>query len=244
VPGESMKEFDHETLKQFDGQDGKPIYIAHRNLVIDVSTSKFWKTGMHMKRHPAGNDLTAEIEAAPHGREVLDRYPQVGILKEKEEAGRPLPGRLGELLDRFPLLRRHPHPMFVHFPIVFMFAPALFLLLFLFTGLKSFETTALHCLGAGIFFLPFAVLTGFFSWWLNYQAKPSRPIRMKIRLSILLLALSVGTFVWRLMVPDILSRLTGWGGLYLFLIFSFLPVVTAIGWFGAQMTFPLEKNRA
>ena len=38
------------------------------------------------------------------------------------------------LLDRFPVLRRHPHPMVVHFPIVFAISPVLFYLLYRLSG--------------------------------------------------------------------------------------------------------------
>ena len=89
-----MKEFDKESLTEFDGKDGKPVYVAHQGKVYDVSASRFWKTGTHMKRHPSGRDLTAEITAAPHGPEVLERYPQVGILKKVETTERPMPGWL------------------------------------------------------------------------------------------------------------------------------------------------------
>jgi hypothetical protein len=30
--------------------------------------------------------------------------------------------------------------------------------------------------------------------------------------------------------------------LYLLLVFSLVPIVTIIGWFGATMTFPIEKE--
>jgi hypothetical protein len=30
--------------------------------------------------------------------------------------------------------------------------------------------------------------------------------------------------------------------LYLLLLFAFIPLVTAVGWFGAQMTFPVERD--
>jgi predicted heme/steroid binding protein/uncharacterized membrane protein len=237
-----MKEFDRETLKQFDGRDGKSIYIAHQDRVIDVSNSKFWKTGLHMNRHPAGNDLTGVIEAAPHGMEVLDRYPQVGILKEKAEAARPLPGWLGGLLDRFPLLRRHPHPMIVHFPIVFYFAPALFILLFLITGYRSFEITTLHCLAGGILFAPVAIGTGYFTWRLNYLARPMRPVSIKIRFSILLWGLSILAFLYRVLNPEILLSFSGSSVLYLLLVFSLVPIVTIVGWYGGILTFPLAKK--
>jgi putative effector of murein hydrolase LrgA (UPF0299 family) len=69
-----------------------------------------------------------------------------------------------------------------------------------------------------------------------------RPVTIKIRFSILLMAASVGAFIWRIMVPDVLASLNGFGVLYLLLVLSFIPVVTTIGWFGAQMTFPVGKK--
>jgi len=235
-----MKEFDPESFAEFNGKAGGPIYIAHRGMVFDVSSSKFWKTGLHMKRHQAGKDLTTDIEAAPHGTEVLDRYPQVGILNKKEEGVRPRPKVLSGLLDRFPVLRRHPHPMLVHFPIVFMISPTLFNLLYLITGVQSFETTAFHCLGGGILFTPLAVLTGYFTWWLNYLAKPMKAVTIKIRFSFLLLTISVIAFIWRFLRPGVLIPLTGESLLYFSLILSLIPIVTVIGWFGATLTFPLK----
>jgi predicted heme/steroid binding protein/uncharacterized membrane protein len=237
-----MKEFDLESLSAFNGKNGKPVYIAHRGRIIDVSNSKFWKTGLHMKRHEAGRDLTTDIEAAPHGTEVLDRYPQVGILKKKEEEERRMPKILSGLLNHFPILRRHPHPMLVHFPIVFMVSPTLFNLLYLITGIQAFETTAVHCLGGGILFSPLAILTGYFTWWLNYLAKPMRPVAIKIRFSILLLAISVIAFIWRIISPDVFISFTGRSILYFLLILSLLPIVTIIGWFGATLTFPLKEK--
>jgi predicted heme/steroid binding protein/uncharacterized membrane protein len=239
---EEMKEFGLESLSQFNGKDGKPVYIAYQDRVVDVSNSKLWKTGLHMKRHQAGTDLTTDIEAAPHGVEVLDRYPQVGILKKKEKAERPMPAALSRLLERFPILRRHPHPMLVHFPIVFMLSPTLFNLLYFVTGIKSFETTAWHCLGGGILLAPLTIGTGYFTWWLNYLAKPMRPVSIKIRFSILLLAISILAFIWRILNPEVLTSSTGGSILYFLLILSLIPVVTVIGWFGASLTFPLEKK--
>jgi len=236
-----MKEFNLESLAKGNGQPGNPAYVAYRGRVINVSSSRLWKTGLHMNRHHAGNDLTAEIEAAPHGPEVLDRFPQVGILKKEEGLERPMPKSLSRLLSRFPLLRRHPHPMVVHFPIVFMYSATLFNLLFLITGTRPFEVTALHCLGGGILFTPVAILTGLFTWWLNYSGRPMRPVTIKFWFSLLLLVVSVITFIWRIMVPDVLILLTGSGFLYLLLVLSFIPLVTVIGWYGAKMTFPLTR---
>jgi len=237
-----MKEFDLESLSAFNGKDGQPVYIAHKGRVIDVSASKLWKAGLHMKRHHAGCDLTTGIEAAPHGPEVLDKFYLVGTFRKKDKALRSLPNPLEIVLERFPFLRRHPHPMLVHFPIVFMISPALFSLLYLLTDVKSFETTAFHCLGAGILFSVPAVLTGYFTWWLNYQAKSMRPVRIKIFLSGILMAVSIIVFLWRVLFPDVFTSLATEGIVYFFLILSLVPIVAVIGWYGATLTFPLEKK--
>ena len=235
-----MNTFDPESLARNDGREGRPAFIAHKGRIVDVSASDLWKTGTHMNRHRAGRDLTADIEAAPHGPEVLDRYPQVGTLTT-DGAGQPQPEPLGRLLERFPVLRRHPHPMVVHFPIVFAVSPVLFYLLYRITGAAAFEATAFHCLGAGLLFCVPAILTGFFTWWLNYQAKPLRPVLIKIRFSGLLMGVYLAAFLCRLLFPAEVLSLAGWGIVYLALLAALIPVVTVIGWNGAKLTFPVEK---
>ncbi|MDA8125307.1 MAG: cytochrome b5 [Deltaproteobacteria bacterium] len=237
-----MKEFDPESLAPFNGKEGKPAYIAQGGKVVDVSASKLWKAGIHMNRHRAGGDLTAELTAAPHGPDVLERYPQIGILKGQEAAPSLLPKPLEDLLARFPILRRHPHPMLVHFPIVFSIAPALFFSLFWLTGERSFEATALHCLAAGILFWVPAVLTGFLSWWVNYQAKSLRAVRIKIGGSCLLIAGSLGAVLWRVLAPETILASASGKLLYGLLLGALIPLVSVIGWFGASLTFPLEKR--
>ncbi len=154
-----MKEINPDTLSRSNGKQGSPVYIAYKSRVIDVSKSRLWQTGVHMGRHAAGADLTAEIEAAPHGPEVLDRYPEIGFLVARVPAERPMPAFLARLLSRYPFFRRHPHPATVHFPIAFMAAASGFYVLYLVTRVVSFEVTAVHCLGAGILFALLAILS-------------------------------------------------------------------------------------
>ena len=236
-----MKEFDSAELAQFNGENGKPIYIAHGGKVYDVSESKLWRNGVHMKRHGAGRDLSTDIQAAPHEADVLERFPQVGILK-KEVVEQELPGVLDWLLKKYPFLRRHPHPMTVHFPIVFAFSPPVFLFLFLITGIKSFELTALHCLAGGILFSVVGIATGLYTWWLNYMAKPLKAVKIKIPLTFTMLATECVIFIWRIVVPDILDPIRGASIIYILLVFSLVPMITVIGWYGASMTFPVEKE--
>jgi predicted heme/steroid binding protein/uncharacterized membrane protein len=238
-----VKEFDRKELSKYNGEDGNRTYIAHGDRVIDVSKSQLWEGGLHMNRHHAGNDLTADIEAAPHGLEVLERYPQVGILKVEEAPKIKIPKALQWLLARFPFLKRHPHPMTVHFPIVFMFAVPLFNVMYLITGVKSFEITALHCLGAGILFTPVSVITGLSTWWLNYFAKPMREVTIKMCCSGLMVATQIAVFVWRILDPDVLEAFGFGSVVYLFLVMSLFMLVSITGWFGASLTFPMEGRK-
>ncbi len=236
-----MKEFDPEELAKCDGKEGRRVHIAHQGKVIDVSNSKLWKGGVHMKRHYAGKDLTTDLEAAPHGPEVLERYPQVGILKKEDIPPIKVPEALTWLLAKFPMLRRHPHPMTVHFPIVFGFSTTLFNFLYLFTGIKAFELTALHCLGGAILFTVISILTGFYTWWLNYLAKPVRSVTIKRRVAFIFLVTQIIIFVWRVKVPGILDTFEVASVVYFLLVLSLLPMVTTMGWYGAKLTFPIEK---
>jgi predicted heme/steroid binding protein/uncharacterized membrane protein len=237
-----MKTLKPEELARYNGENGRPIYIAHAGRVYDVSGSKLWKGGQHMRRHQAGRDLSADIQAAPHDPDVLERYPQVAVLQEEAADEIRLPRVVAWLLEANPFFRRHPHPMTVHFPIVFFLAAPVFTLLYLATGVSSFETTALHCLGGGLLFAVVAILTGLFTWWYNYMAKMLRPVAVKLPLSVLLFVVGLITFVWRLNDPGVLTDLKGAGGVYLVLMLSLIPMVAVIGWYGATMTFPLEKK--
>jgi predicted heme/steroid binding protein/uncharacterized membrane protein len=237
-----MQTIDRETLARCNGKDGNPVYIAHQGKVYDVSGSKLWKTGSHMRRHPSGSDLTTDIQAAPHGPEVLERFPQIGVLKSETVPAADIPPALAWILKRVPFLRRHPHPMTVHFPIVFMLFAPIFSLLYLLTGVGSFETTAFHCLGAGVLFAAVAISTGWYTWWLNYMAQPVRSVRVKKPLSLIMLATAALLFLWRLAVPDILTDFTAVSRIYLVFELTLIPMIGIIGWFGAILTFPVEKE--
>jgi len=239
-----MQEFDIAELEKYDGNDGRPVYVAYKGKVYDISDSKLWRNGLHMKRHHAGQDMTTDIQGAPHEPDLLERFPQVGTLKEEaaDVAELEIPRPLALLLEKVPMLRRHPHPMTVHFPIVFSFSTTIFNILYLIFGIKSLETTALHSLGAGILFTVVAIVTGLYTWWLNYMAKPLRAVNIKLTFALILLAVQIITFIWRLKVPQVMESLQGANLIYLLLILSLFPIVVVIGWFGAFLTFPVEKD--
>jgi predicted heme/steroid binding protein/uncharacterized membrane protein len=235
-----MKEFASEELASFNGKDGKPVYVAFQGRVYDVTRSRLWSTGSHMKRHPSGKDLAGEISAAPHGPEVLERYPQIGILRGgAPEELKHLPSWLQNLLERFPFTKRHPHPMVVHFPIAFLMAASLFILLHLFFRNPSLELTGFYLLILGTIATPFALATGFLTWWINYMLKPNPLIKKKIHLSFLLIAVEIFLVLWRGFCPAIPCQQAH--PLYVVLMLILTPMVGLIGYYGGQMTFPAEK---
>lgn len=80
-----QREFTLEELKTYNGQNGNPAYIAVDGIVYDVTNSIFWQNGAHSICNGntfAGNDLSELINDSPHGKEILERLPVVGYLKE------------------------------------------------------------------------------------------------------------------------------------------------------------------
>jgi len=232
-----MREFTPEELAGFNGKDGEPVYIAFQGKVYDVSKSRLWSRGSHMNRHPSGKDLSGEITAAPHGPEVFERYPQVGILKKgPPEELKHLPVFLQSFLLQFPMARRHPHPMIVHFPIAFLMGASLFVLLHLLFKNPLLETFSFYLLALGAIASPFAMATGLLTWWINYQLKLSHFVKRKIELSVLLLLLETVLIVWRGSRSEISSPF------YLVMVLLLTPVAGLLGYYGGQMTFPTERT--
>jgi predicted heme/steroid binding protein len=75
-----LRKFTSSELEEYNGKNRKPIYIAFKGKVYDVSGSDFWRDGDHMRLHQAGKDLTEELELAPHMEEVFERIKLVGEL--------------------------------------------------------------------------------------------------------------------------------------------------------------------
>ena len=75
------KVLSYRELQQFNGEGGRPVYIAYKGKIYDVTNSDLWKTGRHQNRHDAGDDLTEMLAQAPHGEEMLEKMPVVGRLK-------------------------------------------------------------------------------------------------------------------------------------------------------------------
>jgi len=81
IPVESLKPFTLEELHRFDGTAGKPIYIAYNGKVYDFSSSPLFQGEKRMRCHIAGKDLTKDMDMAPHGEDLVFKFPAVGRLK-------------------------------------------------------------------------------------------------------------------------------------------------------------------
>ena len=74
-----------EELKQGDGKEGRPAYIAYKGKVYDVTNDYLWIDGDHQGEHQAGKDLTEELSKAPHGEETLELVKLIGTLVTEPE---------------------------------------------------------------------------------------------------------------------------------------------------------------
>ena len=184
-----MKEFTPEDLAQFNGQDDRPAYVAMNGKVYDVSGSKLWRKGQHMKRHDAGTDLSASLAQAPHGEEVLERVTQVGVIQSAA------PARSGGDAPAWAqwLLAFHPHPILVHFPQAFLSFAPVFLILFYALGNPSFERTAFYLLVTGSVMAVPTIATGFFHWIYKYARAAGGVYKFKIWMSLVALVFSACT---------------------------------------------------
>jgi predicted heme/steroid binding protein len=51
--------------------------VRYGGKVYDVTGSRLWPEGRHMKQHDAWQDLTEALTRAPHGPQVLERFTVV-----------------------------------------------------------------------------------------------------------------------------------------------------------------------
>lgn len=78
-----------DELSQYDGKEGRPGYIAYKGIIYDVTSSKLWRDGGHLKKHSAGTDLTDILKTAPHGEEKVLKMPLIGRLLIEKEIKKP-----------------------------------------------------------------------------------------------------------------------------------------------------------
>ena len=233
-----MEKMDRAALAESTGQDGKKALVAFDGKVYDVTASKRWPKGKHMNRHLAGHDLTVEMKAAPHGADVLERFSQVGELavEAAAEEGPHIFWPLSWVFKTFPILKRHAHPVAVHFPIASMAASFVFAVLALATGGGGFAATSFNMVLFGTVLAPFALLTGIQSWWLFYGLKPTGGIVFKLIGAPVMIGLGVVAIAIHDYAAVTTADTTGY--VYAALLGAIAVLALALGYVGGQMTFP------
>lgn len=224
-----------DDVRQYDGKNGNSAYIIFENKVYDVTDSKMWKNGIHMNRHKAGEDMTDFISMAPHGADLLekDNIKYVADLEE-EETFEDKKQKYRRLYSKL-----HPHPVFIHYPMGIIYFGAFMLLLYLFTGNNSFEVSAYYALIVGTLSIFPAVVSGFVSWWLNYEMTMTKVFKNKIVFSAILTFLLVMITIVRFSIQgDLSSALPALKGLYILGYFVSIPVLTFIAFNGGKITWP------
>ena len=222
------RRFTGDELAAFDGDDGRPIYVAAGGRVYDVTGSSLWAGGRHMGVHGAGNDLSEGLQNAPHDSEVLSRFPVVGVLVEDEVAEVSLTRRIADL---------YPHPIVAHFPIVLSTIAPLFSILFILTGEGSFELASYYVLVLGFLASPVCGLAGVFSWRVNYRGVMNSRFNSKILFTSALVVVMTVCLLWRTLVPDVLVSMSLSSYVYLVLQMSLALMAGVLGHTGGKIVF-------
>jgi len=233
-----MDKIKKEELEKYDGKQNNKIYVAYAGKVYDVTESRLWRTGEHLKTHKAGHDLTRGMAAAPHGPEVLDKFKQVAELIEEKEAKPTAPAFKTPPPLVALLLDRHPHPITIHFPIGLSLTGVLFTFLSLFLSSAALETAGLYNLIIAAATTPVSIITGLLSWSYNYSAIWTHIYRMKVLLSVILIILLAAALIIHLGVLPETSGNSLWLWSYRTVVFAIAPTVVALGYYGGKVTFP------
>lgn len=78
---EQLPKYTRSQLALRNGSDREEIWCAYKGLIYELNKSRLWRGGKHYE-HWAGQDLTPEMEDAPHTENVFDKFKVVGILTQ------------------------------------------------------------------------------------------------------------------------------------------------------------------
>lgn len=230
----TLRIFTKAEIERADGKDGRPALVAVDGKVYDVSSSKFWKAGVHVNSHHAGEDLSLALKAAPHAADVLTNLDLVGTVLQEPREPTVAPG--SSVFRRLQGL--HLHPVSVHFPIALSIAAAASMAASLIVPHRPCQVFTLYCLILAALATPVAIASGLLSWYCSYSAIWTRLYRAKIVLSCVLIALQIGALVMRLGIVTDPSLTSPAYCAYAVLVLATAPAVVALGYLGGKLTFP------
>lgn len=225
MSGHQLNRLTPKELAEFDGQNGRPAYVAFKGKVYDASQSRLWKNGRHSGAHSAGEDLTDRMGSAPHDGSIIERLPIVGELVQA-----PARGKYTVRLQNM-----HMHPIVVHFSETMPILAAFFALLFIVVGDPFFENISFLMILLSGFSAFGCMATGLFSWSVGYEGRLTTAFIRKIALSIVLTIIITILLFWRIFDPDVLTGYGDLSSLYLLTIFAMVPIATLLGHYGGKI---------
>jgi predicted heme/steroid binding protein/uncharacterized membrane protein len=236
-----MKKLSAEELANKDGRESSEAYVCVDGTVYNVSESKKWTGGVHMRRHNAGSDLTNELKAAPHGKEVLERFEVVGTCEcESKPEYTGARASVESFLERFPFFRRHPHPAVVHFPVGLGAVAPVFLIIGILLDSPATQWAAFCCVAGVLVTMPAVLASGYFAWWINYECVDSSILKKKRVLGWTAFAINIGLVGARVLVTEPLQITKGYGLVYVIGVFVLGAILSYVGFLGGKLTFPYE----
>lgn len=223
-----QRRFTISELKEFDGKEGRPAYVAVKGKVYDVSNSRLWKEGRHPGTHVAGLDLTMSILNAPHSEDMLLKFKVVGELVQEGYVRQRFVRRLQKL---------HVHSMLIHFPMAYSMAMPLLSFLYVLIRESSFEMASYYMLWLGFLAGPVAGAWGIFSWRVTYEGRMTRIFYRKILLTLAFVVAATALLVWRTLDPKILAETSSLSYIYLALTACFVPITILLGYYGGELVY-------
>ncbi len=76
---DSLPTYTRAQLALRNGTEKPEIWCAYKGIIYNVSKSRLWNKGQHYE-HWAGQDLSEELEDAPHTERVFDKFEAIGRL--------------------------------------------------------------------------------------------------------------------------------------------------------------------
>lgn len=234
---ERMRQFSEKELQKYNGRNGMPAYIAYKGQVYDVTLSEFWKEGTHFKKHFAGCDLSAAMADAPHNDEVFSNYPCVGQFISTC----PLTPKNKKECYRLWYVKYHPHPMVIHFPIALHYFSAFADILFLANPSREYDTVVFLSFLIATVMGFLALITGIFSWWINYNFSTSRAFVIKLIGALFTLIIGLIPIFQKLQNPNVAYSTQIDGITYHAVIFITVISITIVGYYGGKITWRAKK---
>ncbi len=224
-------------LNKFTGSKGRPAYIAYKDKIFDVSSSKLWEDGIHANIHQAGQDLTEFMSSAPHGPEVLERVPEIGRYSRSSQKSPSAMGNIKEFLFH-QHKKLHFHLASAHFPISSFIFCSILDVLYLFRDHEPFAIAKHYALLFGALALPVSIGTGILSWWLHYNLALTSIFKKKISASLVLFVLVGICLIIELTNPEGVKSASLLGWIYHASMISFTPLVMYLGYQGGKIMYP------